>query len=230
MTEPETPTEEIATIDQETIRPIKIGVPRGLFFFKFFPLWKAFLEYLHCEVVVSPATTTKIVEEGAKAALSELCVPMKIFYGNVLALLHEYPDIDYLFIPRYVAVHNDKFYCPKFMILPEAIKYGLRLTKPIITLEVNAKEIKGIEGAIKFGKELGINEEDSGKAWYFAMEKYQAAKEKAHNGKWLDQLNQLDADPKHTRKKTVIKQKIPEALQGKFPINVLILGHAYNVL
>ena len=28
------------------------------------------------------------------------------------------------------------------MILPEAIKYGLRLTKPIITLEVNAKEIK----------------------------------------------------------------------------------------
>ena len=30
-------------------------------------------------------------------------------------------------------------------------------------------------------------------------------------------------------KKTVIKQKIPETLQGKFPINVLILGHAYNV-
>ena len=150
-------------------------------------------------MVVSPATTTKIVEEGAKAALSELCVPMKIFYGHVLALLHEYPDINYLFIPRYVAVHNNKFYCPKFMILPEAIKYGLRLTKPIITLEVNAKEIKGIEGAIKFGKKLGINEEDSGKAWYFAMEKYQAAKEKAHNGKWLDQLNQLDADPKHTQ-------------------------------
>ena len=75
------------------------------------------------------------------------------------------------------------------------------------------KKLKGIEGAIKFGKELGINEEDSGKAWYFAMEKYQAAKEKAHNGKWLDQLNQLDAALKHTRKKTVIKQKIPEALR-----------------
>ena len=83
MTEPETPTEEIATIDQETIRSIKIGVPRGLFFFKFFPLWKAFLEDLHCEVVVLPGTTTKIVEEGAKAALSELCVPIKIFYGDV---------------------------------------------------------------------------------------------------------------------------------------------------
>ena len=85
--EHETPTEEIATIDQETIRPIKIGVPWGLFFFKFFPLWKAFLEYLHCEVVVSPATTTKIIEEGAKAALSELCVPMKIFLRECFSTL-----------------------------------------------------------------------------------------------------------------------------------------------
>ena len=66
LTEPETPTEEIATIDQETIRPIKIGVPRGLFFFKFFPLWKAFLEYLHCEVVVCPQQRQRLLKKERK--------------------------------------------------------------------------------------------------------------------------------------------------------------------
>jgi predicted nucleotide-binding protein (sugar kinase/HSP70/actin superfamily) len=229
LTEPSTPTITSTSEEQQAIKQFKIGIPRGLFFFKFFPLWKAFLEYLQCEVVVSPATNSKIVEEGAKAALSELCVPMKIFYGHVLALLREYPDIDYIFIPRYASVHNDKWYCPKFMILPEAIKYGLRLQKPIITLEVNAKEIKGIEGAINFGKQLGFSEEQSGKAWYFAFEKYQKAREQARKGDWLEILNQLDTDSSHSRKKTIIKTKIPEMLQGKFPINILLLGHAYNV-
>jgi predicted nucleotide-binding protein (sugar kinase/HSP70/actin superfamily) len=208
---------------------IKVGIPRGLFFFKFFPLWKAFLEYLNCDVVVSSPTTSKIVEEGAKAALSELCVPMKIYFGHVQDLLKEYPDIDYVFVPRYISTHKGKFFCPKFMILPEQVKHGFNMKKPMLTLEVDARNMKGIEGAIKLGKELGFSQEITAKAWYFAFEKFKNLHEKAKKSDWLDHINELDTDPKHHRNKTQIKQMVPESVRGKFPVNVLLLGHAYNV-
>jgi predicted nucleotide-binding protein (sugar kinase/HSP70/actin superfamily) len=147
----------------------------------------------------------------------------------VLALMEEYPDLDYIFIPRYVSVHEDAFYCPKFMILPEAVQYGLNPKIKILSLEVNAKKRKGIESAIEFGKILGFTQEQAGKAWYFAFEKYKSFQEKAQRSSWLEQINQMDTNPKHTRNKKIIKQQVSDAIKGKFPLNILLLGHAYNV-
>jgi len=207
----------------------KIGIPRGLFFYKYFPLWKSFLEFLGNEVVVSPSTTTKIVEEGSKAALGELCVPMKVFYGHVLALLREYPDIDYIFIPRYVSTHKERYFCPKFMVLPEQIRYAMNVKKPILVLDVDAKSMTGVEGALLMGEQLGFSREKTGQAWFFAHEKWKAAKEQAKEGDWLQQLNELDPDPKHKKNRVQIKQNTAEAVRGKYPVNILLLGHAYNV-
>ena len=224
----------MTTVSKETSakegkRRIKVGIPRGLYFYKYSPLWKAFLEYLDCEVVFSPPTTNKIVEAGSQAALSEFCVPMKIYFGHVIKLLADNPDLDYIFIPRYVATHSDKFFCPKFMVLPESIKYGMNITVPILELEVNAKRIKGIEGAINLGKKLGFDQTKSGKAWYFAFEKYKKFKEKIKKGDYVALLDKLDTDPKHKRVPKVLKQRVSEANQGKYMLNILILGHPYNV-
>jgi predicted nucleotide-binding protein (sugar kinase/HSP70/actin superfamily) len=220
----------VNSTDSSKKKKLTIGIPRGLFFFKYAPLWKAFLEYLNCNVVFSQPTSTKIVEDGSKDAISELCIPMKIYFGHVKDIIDEYgEELDYLFIPRYVSTHADQFFCPKFMILPEAIKYGLKFDIPIITLEVNAKKMKGIEGAVIFGKLLGFNQQESGKAWYFAFEKFKAFKEKARKGNINQLLNKLDTNPKHVRKEKVIKQMIDEKIRGKFPVNILVLGHAYNV-
>ena len=78
---------------------IKVGIPRALYFYKYGPLWKALLEQFKCEIVFSPSTTSEIVEAGTKEALSELCVPMKIYFGHIRSLLEEFPDMDYIFIP-----------------------------------------------------------------------------------------------------------------------------------
>jgi predicted nucleotide-binding protein (sugar kinase/HSP70/actin superfamily) len=212
----------------QTPTRVKVGIPRGLYFYKFFPLWKAFLENLNCEIIVSPPTSKKIVEEGSKEALSELCVPMKIYYGHVITLLREHPEIDYIFIPRYVAIKEDRFYCPKFMILPETTKYGLNFKKPILELDVNARRQKGIEGAIKLGQKLGFTEKEAGKAWYFAVETFKKWKDKARKGDYVDLLLALDPDPTHKRNKKVIKQSISDDMKGVHSLNILILGHAYN--
>ena len=89
--------------------PLKVGIPRALYFYKYGPLWKAFLERLKCEVVFSPGTTSEIVEAGTKLAISELCIPMKIYFGHIHALLEENTDLDYIFIPRYISSHKDQF-------------------------------------------------------------------------------------------------------------------------
>ena len=207
----------------------KVGIPRALYFYKYGPLWKAYLENLNCEVVFSTATTTNIVENGSKIANSELCVPMKIYFGHIKALLDEYSDLDYLFIPRYISNHKEQYFCPKFLILPEAVKYGMKLPIPILTLEVNAKKMKGIDGAIKMGKELGVSQEKSGEAWYFAMQKFQKFQSQARKGDYIELLNQLDSNPGHKQTEKHFRNRMSDEMKGKFPLNIVILGHPYNV-
>ncbi|MCK5343401.1 MAG: hypothetical protein KAR20_08350, partial [Candidatus Heimdallarchaeota archaeon] len=98
--------------ESERTAPLKVGIPRALYFYKYGPLWKAFLEHFNCEVVFSTSTTPEIVEAGTKIALSELCIPMKIYFGHIHALLEENTDLDYLFIPRYISSHKEQYFCP----------------------------------------------------------------------------------------------------------------------
>ncbi|MGC8777608.1 MAG: acyl-CoA dehydratase activase-related protein, partial [Candidatus Caldatribacteriaceae bacterium] len=43
---------------------IKVGIPRGLLFYRFYSLWKTFLEELGLEVVISPPTNKLVVQRG----------------------------------------------------------------------------------------------------------------------------------------------------------------------
>ena len=43
---------------------IKIGIPRGLYYYKYNILWKAFFKELGCDIIVSPETNFEILENG----------------------------------------------------------------------------------------------------------------------------------------------------------------------
>lgn len=101
------------------MRSVVVGIPRGLLYYKYFPLWKTFFEELGAEVVVSPQTNRRILEEGLKKADDEVCLPVKVFYGHVLALIGK---ADFLFVPRMVAVEKTAYTCPKFLGLPDMIR------------------------------------------------------------------------------------------------------------
>lgn len=107
----------------------KIGIPRGLLFYTYYPFWRTFFEELGLEVVISPPTSKAILDEGVRAAVDETCLPVKVFYGHVLEL---YDKVDYLFIPRIVSIERNAFICPKFMGLPEMIKISLPGTPEMI--------------------------------------------------------------------------------------------------
>jgi predicted nucleotide-binding protein (sugar kinase/HSP70/actin superfamily) len=131
----------------------KVGIPRALHYYRYYPFWKRLLEELEAEIVLSPPTNKKIVEEGVTHGFGELCIPVKIYYGQVLKLIESNPDLDFLFVPRYVSEIQDSYFCPKFLSLPDVIKILPKVPK-ILNFEVNVKEFPIASSAIELGKQL----------------------------------------------------------------------------
>lgn len=115
---------------------MKVGIPRALLYHKYFSLWKRFFKELGVEVVVSPPTNKTILTQGLKIAESELCLPVKVFYGHVFELKDK---VDGIFIPRIVSVEKKAYTCPKFLGLPDMIRALGDGFPEIITATFNLK-------------------------------------------------------------------------------------------
>jgi predicted nucleotide-binding protein (sugar kinase/HSP70/actin superfamily) len=125
---------------QEVAGNVRVGIPRGLFWYYAPDLYKVFWEALGFEVVQSPATNRDIFEEGLKLAHDELCVPVKIFHGHVAYLRDK---VDFIFIPRVIsAVKKGKkrYGCPKFIGLPELIENSVPSLPRIVSADINLAE------------------------------------------------------------------------------------------
>ncbi len=101
-------------------RQVKVGIPRSLAYYSFYPLWRVFLEKLSAEVIVSAATNRKILEEGIRETVNDACIPIKIFHGHVFDLAGR---VDYIFVPRMISADGKSTFCPKFLGLPDMIRF-----------------------------------------------------------------------------------------------------------
>ena len=75
---------------------MRIGVPRGLSFFRYHPAWEAFFQLLGAEIVVSSPSTRATLEAGRSRTVSENCLPIKLFCGHVCQLADQ---VDMLLVP-----------------------------------------------------------------------------------------------------------------------------------
>jgi len=100
---------------------MKIGIPKALLYYFYYPFWKTLFTELGCEVVTSNDTNKKTISEGAHVTETEMCVPIKIYNGHIAELLKT--DVDFVFVPQ---MHNVKseYYCPKFLGIIEVVKYS----------------------------------------------------------------------------------------------------------
>ncbi|KAB3535328.1 hypothetical protein F8154_06980 [Alkaliphilus pronyensis] len=101
---------------------MKIGIPKSLLYYYYYPLWKTYFEELGFEVVSTPATSKSIIDLGIKHSVPELCVPIKVYIGHFLKLLEE--NVDYIYVPRFISVLKGQYFCPKFMGLPDMIRHS----------------------------------------------------------------------------------------------------------
>lgn len=114
---------------------VKIGIPRALFYYYYYPLWRAFFNSLGLEVILSPQTNKTILDDGVRTTLSEACLPIKVFFGHVMAIADQ---VDYLFVPRITRVEPKAYICPKFMGLPDMLKARLDNLPILIDTMVDA--------------------------------------------------------------------------------------------
>jgi predicted nucleotide-binding protein (sugar kinase/HSP70/actin superfamily) len=148
-----------------------IGIPRSLLFYEMYPFWQTFFGELGFNILISPPSTKKIVNQGCEAVVEEVCFPIKVGMGHVLELLKKEPD--YIFLPCVVnadAIHTDacgSSICPLVQGFPymsdaalDFSRYPSKIIRPVFHFESDNihKELQS------FAKELGFTGSKAGKA------------------------------------------------------------------
>lgn len=160
----------------------RVGIPAGLFYHYYYPLWKTFFADLGAEVIRSPLTNRQTVEKGIATALDEACFPIKVYFGHVRELCELNPD--YLFLPRLVSVEARSYICPKFMGLPDMIKASLPDLPPVIDMVVDMSvNKKSLEQEIKrVGNIFTANEKAIWQAYQHGREELYKCRQLLANG------------------------------------------------
>ncbi len=114
---------------------IKVGIPRALLYYNYYPSWEKFFESLGVKVILSDPTTKETVDSGIKSAVDETCLPVKLFLGHLLNLKKK--EVDYIFCPRVVSVEPKRYLCPKFLGLPNMATHLIPNLPPLLDIEVN---------------------------------------------------------------------------------------------
>ena len=120
---------------------MKVGIPRGLLFNDFSPLFIPFFKYLGIKTIVSDETNRKIINRGLEIVPAEYCFPTKVAYGHVDNLLKKLKKDDFIFIP-YIAntgkptgSYNYCVTCPWTQSAPDLMKSAPKLAKEGFNLE-----------------------------------------------------------------------------------------------
>lgn len=202
---------------------IKIGIPRSLFYYKFFPIWESFFVNLGAEVVVSDPTNKHILDDGVKACVAEACLPIKLFHGHVINLKDK---VDYMFIPRFTSISRKEYICPEFGGLPDMIRHTLKGLPPLIDTEINMRKSESgvIQAALETGRMLGSDKHHSKVALKTALENF-----------WDFRYQALCGDlPFYKERGTVLhdERNVPAvspkaAQEGR--MRIAVIGHPYNL-
>jgi len=188
---------------------LKIGIPRALYFFKYGSIWEGFFKKLGCEVIISPPTNRKILEEGVSLGVEEACIPLKVFYGHCNALRDK---CDFVFIPRYISLIKNTYTCPKFLVLPDVTKFIVP-DLPILTTSIKRKKAPGIFQLFLLGMKMRKKT-----SWLEGK--------KFFNGIKMHRILKLIQEEEEKRRKS--KTFFYSLLNISQPL-VMVVGHPYNL-
>jgi predicted nucleotide-binding protein (sugar kinase/HSP70/actin superfamily) len=196
----------------------RVGIPRGLAFYNYYPLWRSFFEELGAEIIVSDYSTKKTLDEGIKSCVDEACLPVKLFHGHVLNLKDR---VDFMFIPRLTSVSRNEYICPKFGGLPDMIRHSIKDLPKIIDTEVDLRKSKNnaLKSAFEVGSFFDCSKHEIEIAFRKALREYSIYKNKIRAG-------ELACDLLDKRSKDKSTENIREAEKR---LNIALIGHEYNI-
>ena len=114
-----------------------IGIPRALLYHRYHLLWQTFFAALGERVLVSPPTNKGILELGVQHCLTDICLPVKLACGHVIAVASK---VDFLFLPRVLSVEKDAYTCPKIVAFPDMVRLNIPGLPPILDPVVDLRK------------------------------------------------------------------------------------------
>lgn len=197
---------------------MRIGLPSALVNIYYRSFWRTFFTELGAEVVETGVTTKEILDKGIRWSVPEICVPMKIYTGHVVKLLEE--GVDFVYVPRFVSIRRGDTFCPKFLGLPDMLRYTLPgLAERILTHHLVSKsdEIAGLNNYLEVGKALTSEAKKVKKA----LEKGRAA--------WRRFRELCTAGGYDCRRSNEILLENKGFTRSGHPIKLGVIGYVYNV-
>jgi predicted nucleotide-binding protein (sugar kinase/HSP70/actin superfamily) len=178
---------------------MKIGIPRGLFYFYYKDLWINFFDKLNIPYLVSPETNKEIKELGNKYSSDEMCLSLKNYIGHV-AYLSRYCDC--ILVPRIDNYGINDQTCTNFLACFDIINnlFSVKVLDYNVCLTNNETEYKGFKRIGKFFKKRSC---DIRRAYLYACIK----SKKMFKEEKMINMNKLN-------------------LPGK---KILLVSHSYNI-
>ena len=198
----------------------RIGIPRALLYYRYFPLWNTFFRELDAQVLISRPSTRSVMEEGFKFADDDVCVPVKMIFGHVLNIKDK---VDYLFIPRLLSDNKKGYCCPRLAGLPEMIKYSIPDPPPILDpfVDERYRGTRLSKSLSKVGRKLRQNFPRIRRAYAQAKEQHNEFERRMRDGETVsDLINAFETDGCFPEK-PLAENKHDESL------TIGVIGHPY---
>ena len=145
----------------------KIGLVRGLLYYHYHILWKAFFDALQVPYIESKNSTKETLELGKKKCIDETCLAMKLFLGHIEQLKN---DCDFILIPRIYSLVKNEQVCTNFNALYDIV-HNVYPDINIIFYNIDVKRHQSEKKAfLKIGKELGFSILETNNAYNLAKE------------------------------------------------------------
>ena len=159
----------------------RIGIPKALMYYRYFPLWGTFFEELGWRVIVSDG----LGKTGKIIYFEDSCLPMKLLVTHAVSLRDE---VDYLFVPRLVSLHRTYMMCPKFRGAPDIVRLATKGKVPMIdeTIDLRVQGNSLLQSFLKVGEKLGASKKEAKHALIRGEQSYLKLKKE-----WIDRINQL---------------------------------------
>jgi len=208
---------------------MRVGIPRALMYYEFYPLWSTFIERLGHEVVLSGRTTRAILEKGVALAVDEACLPVKLALGHVADLVGR---CDAIFLPRLITIEKNGFLCPKLVGLPDMVR-ALPISCPRLiasTVDVDA-DPELVNPFIVAARELGMSSSE-GRAAYEeaarAQSRFMASVRAGRTlARALDDFEKGSLLAPEDVARADLKREGRGDGRGK--LRIALLGHPYNI-
>jgi predicted nucleotide-binding protein (sugar kinase/HSP70/actin superfamily) len=191
----------------------RLGIPRALMFYRYFPFWRTFFERLGWRVMVSDGARQK----EKIIYFEDSCLPMKLLVTHAMQLKEK---VDHLFIPRLVSIHRTYIMCPKFRGAPDIVRLATGGNVSIVdeTIDLRKGGISLLQTFLKIGEKLGATRQESKKAFREAENSFSEFQKD-----WMDRINRLPT-------RQLFEMDIPTPSAGrKAPLRVAFIGHPYNL-